>query len=112
MHLDKDILVKGNKTYSSDTCIFVPKDINSLFTKHDSKRGKYPIGVSYNKRDSKYHATFKKNTIGYYNNPEEAFNMYKITKEKYIKQVADRYKNKIPQRLYDIMYKYIVEITD
>ena len=45
MHLDKDILCKGNKIYSRDTCIFVPKRINSLFVKCDKSRGKDPIGV-------------------------------------------------------------------
>lgn len=43
--LDKDILVKGNKVYSSDTCIFVPQTINKLFTKRNIERGDTPIGV-------------------------------------------------------------------
>ena len=43
--LDKDILVKGNKIYSPDTCCFVPKEVNTVFTKRQSKRGDYPIGV-------------------------------------------------------------------
>ena len=29
--LDKDILEKGNKTYSPETCCFVPRVINSLY---------------------------------------------------------------------------------
>ena len=45
MCLDKDILCKGNKIYSRDTCVFVPQRINSLFTKCDNARGDNPIGV-------------------------------------------------------------------
>jgi hypothetical protein len=43
--LDKDILLKGNKIYSPETCCFVPKEINLLFKGH--KNGKiYPPGVN------------------------------------------------------------------
>ena len=45
MCLDKDILVKGNKIYSPETCIFVPNTINLLFTKSDKARGKSVIGT-------------------------------------------------------------------
>ena len=40
MCLDKDILVKHNKIYSPETCIFVPQSINLLFIKNDKSRGK------------------------------------------------------------------------
>ena len=33
-------------------------------------------------------------------------------KEQYIKQVADEYKGRIPDRLYEAMYKWEVEIDD
>ena len=43
MCLDKDILHKGNKIYSRETCIFLPERINNLFFKSDKARGKCPI---------------------------------------------------------------------
>ena len=122
MCLDKDILVKGNKIYSPNTCVFVPNNINVLFTKSDKIRGEYPIGVSYNKRDKKFSAqcsiyNFEENKkeykyLGYYETPEQAFNSYKQFKENYIKQIADCYKDRIPTKLYDALYNYEVEITD
>ena len=39
--LDKDILVKGNKVYSPETCCFVPQEINKILLKGQKKRG-YP----------------------------------------------------------------------
>lgn len=122
MCLDKDILVKGNKIYSPKTCIFVPNDINVLFTKHDNNRGNYPIGVSYNKANKKFIANcniydFKENKkkriyLGCYDTPEKAFEVYKQYKEKYIKEVADYYKDQISEKLYNVLYNYEVEITD
>ena len=112
MELDKDILFKGNKVYSPETCVFVPNRINSLFIKSNAKRGDYPIGVSYDNKNNKYMASGKNVYLGYYNTVKEAFNTYKEYKEKLIKQIANQYKNIIPQKLYDAMYSYEVEITD
>ena len=116
MCLDKDILYKGNKIYAPDKCIFVPERINILFVKRDIDRGDYPIGVSYYKRTNKYVANCqiedKLKHLGYYNTPKEAFLVYKEFKEAYIKDVADEYKDKIPQRLYDAMYAWEVDIDD
>ena len=120
MCLDKDILVKGNKIYSPNTCVFVPNNINILFIKRNKARGKYPIGVCKPNNSNKfkaqcsifYNGKCQPKGLGYYNTPEEAFNTYKEFKEKYIKQVADEYKDKIPNKLYEAMYNYKVEITD
>lgn len=118
MSLDKDILIKGNKIYSRKTMIFVPQKINTLFVKSDAIRGKYPIGITYNKREDKLVVSCKVNGkrvhLGYFlpNQIEEAFQCYKQFKEKYIKEVADEYKPYIPKELYDAMYRYEVEIDD
>ena len=106
MHLDKDILCKGNKVYSRETCIFVPERINTLFVKKDNARGNDPIGVY--QLQSVY--------LGVYLTKEEAFQVYKNYKEKVIKEVIDSYEGVIPEpfysRLKTAMYNYEVEIDD
>ena len=52
--LDKDLLFPGNKVYGSDTCVFVPRNINQLFTFSNSNRGEYPLGVCYDKSVNYY----------------------------------------------------------
>ena len=47
--LDKDLLVKGNKVYNESTCVFLPKEINSVLTKSTASRGDYLIGVCWSK---------------------------------------------------------------
>lgn len=122
MNLDKDILVKHNKIYSPETCIYVPQTINKLFIKCDKSRGENIIGVSYHKRDRIYQVNCnlinpktgksKGKYLGYYDTQEKAFEVYKYYKEKNIKEVADYYKKQIPKVLYDALYNYEVEITD
>ena len=120
MCLDKDILYKGNKVYSRNTCIFVPKKINNLFTKSDKSRGDDPIGV----RPTQY-GNYEVNCsngygkciyLGTYSTKEEAFNAYKKYKEKLIKETIDSYEGKIPEpfysRLREAMYNYKVEVDD
>ena len=122
MCLDKDILIKGNKIYSPETCIYVPNSINVLFTKSNKARGDFPIGVYYERDSGKFKSQLsyqehrnskkKRKNLGRFENYEDAFNKYKIEKEKYIKIVADRYKDEIPLKLYNAMYNYKVEMED
>lgn len=121
MHLDKDILHKGNKIYSKETCIFVPEKINILFVKNNKNRGDCPIGISLFK-NGKYRVRCnlinpetgksKNEHLGVYSTQEKAFEIYKYYKEKNIKQVADYYKSQIPVKLYNALYEYVVEIND
>ena len=114
--LDKDILVKGNKIYAPNTACFVPNEINVLFTKRQNCRGELPVGVQYSESKLRYKAGFtkgmKKVFLGYYATPEEAFQAYKEAKETWIKEVADKWKDKLDPRVYEAMYNYEVEITD
>ena len=116
MALDKDILYKSNKIYSPDTCMFVPERINTLFVKCNSKRGTLPIGVSYNKQNNKYQASCQgydhSEYLGLYDTIEGAFEAYKQYKEQVIKDMADEYRDLIPDTLYNAMINYEVEIND
>lgn len=112
--LDKDILKKGNKIYSPETCCLVPSELNIIILKRKSKRGNNPIGVTFVK--GRFKARMNKNgnklDLGTFDTPEEAFQAYKIAKEAWIKEVADIWKTLIELRVYQAMYNYKVEITD
>ena len=93
--IDKDIIIKGNKIYSPETCAFVPAEVNNIVLKSKSIRGDLPIGVS--KIDKFFKAAIKKGErnsihLGMYNTPE--------------------WKDKINPKVYEALYNYQVEITD
>ena len=115
--LDKDLLIKGNKVYSEDSCVFLPKEINSLLTKREALRGEYLIGVSWSKTNRAFKAQVNKNKgkreyLGIFNTELEAYNAYKTAKESFIKEQADKWKDKIDPRAYNALLNYEVNIDD
>lgn len=109
MNLDKDILINSNKTYSPETCIFVPLSINDLFVK--GSRSEYNkhlglIGVTY--KNNKYFCTVG-NIYHPFDNKEDAFLEYKKYKEDRIRNVANKYKSKLPSNIYNILINYKIE---
>lgn len=54
-HLDKDLLFVGNKVYSAETCVFVPKEVNLFTIDRGADRGEWPIGV-YRHKSGKFQA--------------------------------------------------------
>lgn len=116
-HLDKDILVKGNKIYSPNTCCFVPQEINSLFIKDNSKRGSLPIGVTNGYKGSFVAQVNFRGVIQYlgkYDTKEQAFNAYKKEKEVIVKILGDEYYKRglITEKVYKALLNYKVEIND
>ena len=115
--LDKDIMIRGNKLYSEDTCCFVPRDINVLFTNRKALRGKYLIGASLQKRTGRFQASCKDGTgklkyLGIFPTQEQAFEAYKAFKESIVKRLANEYNGLIDDRVYHALMNYTVEITD
>lgn len=74
--LDKDLLIRGNKLYSPDTCVFVSKTVNSFITERNFSRGAWPIGVHF--QHNKFAArcdnpfTNKKEHLGMFHSPNDA----------------------------------------
>ena len=112
--LDKDILLKGNTIYSPDTCVFVPREINNLILSNRKVRGNLPIGVT--SAEARFRARVSINNkevaLGVFETSNEAFQAYKEAKERHIKEVANKWKDRIDQRVYYALMKYEIDITD
>ena len=92
LHLDKDIIVPGNKIYSPETCVFVTKDVNSLLNANTKIRGKWPQGVAWHKASMKFIANLsvrkKRVHLGLFEDPSEAHSVYLQAKAAHIREIA------------------------
>ena len=115
--MDKDLLVKGNKVYSESTCVFIPQEINSLLINCTASRGKHLIGVYWSKTANAFVSRVSRNKggsehLGLFNTELEAFNAYKTAKENHIKELANKWKDRIDGRAYNALMNYEVNIDD
>jgi hypothetical protein len=82
--LDKDIIVPFNKTYSEDTCAFVPNELNCLLVYSSKTRGEYPLGVHFAKREQRFVAQSNLNGVrkflGYFPDEMTAHRAYQSCK--------------------------------
>lgn len=111
--IDKDLFSPPeHKTYSPETCCFLPRIINNAIKKFPSDK---PIGINAlpNGRFRVVLSAHAKQTlVGYYSSFKEAQLAYKLAKEKYVKELAEKYfkEGKITERVYNALMKY--EIND
>lgn len=115
-HIDKDLLVKGNKVYSAETCVLLPPEINSAIVVHNRGSNNFPMGVIYNCTKTRYRARIQRKggweSLGTYDTPEEAFYAYKPVKEAYVKSIADVWKDQIDHRAYEALMNWTIDIDD
>lgn len=82
-HIDKDLLVFGNKSYSESTCIFAPHKANNVFT-FRKDGGLYPLGVTRCATTGKFkaniHAGGRSRAIGRFEDPMEAHHAWQKAK--------------------------------
>lgn len=120
MAVDKDLLCRGNKEYAPDKCCILPETINSALASATKRRSRYKsakvyaIGVDYDKARDKFYARItpfghdKQVKLHYWDTEDEAFQEYKLFKESEIRILAVRYRDKIPERLFEALIKHEV----
>lgn len=126
VELDKDLLIKGNKVYSAETCLLIPSFVNLFLTKNDVARGECPIGIhkyrNYKNGDVRYVAKVSeydydlqkkvRKYLGHFRNELEAFHAYKESKEAIAKKHADYLLGKVDDRVIDALLNFEVNIED
>jgi len=112
--LDKDLLIKRNKVYSEDACVFIPKEINTVLLARERDRSATGIGNYYD--DSAYvvqcSTKGKQRVLGRFKTQQEALMAYKTFKEWYIKTIAEKWKGIVDDRVYQTLINYEVNIND
>lgn len=115
MEIDKDLLVKGNRVYSPETCCFLPRNINHAITILKNGKTNLPPGVSYTKYketfEAKIDTEYVKAKKRFYTK-EEAFKWYKTMKEYSIKMMAEEYKEYLPEKIYNALMRFEILETD
>jgi len=107
--LDKDFLVEGNKVYSENTCVFVPRVINTIFAnKHiETHENTGAIWISHsNKWQARASEFGKQKNYGLHNTPEEAHAVWAARRNVYVQEVAEMYKGRIRDEVYQKLKAY------
>ena len=113
-HLDKDLLVKGNRVYSANTCSMIPREINLAIT--DSNRGSegLPCGVK-RQGSSTYRVDISRwgrgKYLGAYETVELAEDAYNKAKSSYIKDVAEKWKYLVTVDVYESLIDFSNKCT-
>ena len=95
-HLDKDLLIRNNKIYSPETCLFIPPIVNGFITEKRKNSGAYPAGVNFDPKRLKFVAkcsnpfTGKTVFLGRFTSPEDAHHAWVSTKLCFAKQLAEQ----------------------
>lgn len=114
--LDKDLLVKGNKIYSEEDCVFLPREINRALQNKSEFRGDYATGCRFDKLSRKFQSWGRTGSgkiyLGSFSCENDAFLAYKHNKEKYLKSLAEKYKDVLDIRAYLALMQYCVNIDD
>lgn len=95
MHLDKDIILVGNKVYCPQYCAFVSKLTNLFTVDAGTARGEWPTGVHWSRKSKIFIAsicnqhTKRTEKLGKFLSPDQAHLAWKKRKHELALQLAD-----------------------
>lgn len=96
--LDKDLLIRGNKEYGPNACVFISPQVNNIIQERQKRTVALPRGVHRNGK--KYFAEFNKEYLGTFVTSEEASAAYVTRRNIAIEALANVETNpKIKQAL-------------
>jgi len=94
MHLDKDILIQGNKVYGPKSCRFIPGYINNLFLCPGEARKKFELPLGVTKKGSYFLSTVCRGSDDRlkkrFKNLQDAVAWYSITKTEVVRSQATK----------------------
>lgn len=123
MDVDKDLFGDGSGMYAPQFCCLLPKGLNTMLanSKKHYKEGEkpentLPLGVRYNGKKNKYYSeiqftgTERSIQLSEWDTAEKAFAEYKIMKQADICMVSARYKEVVPDYIYEALLKVEVRM--
>lgn len=108
--LDKDLLFKGNKIYSKETCVFIPSRLNRFLSTSRLNNTSGFTGVYINRSSSinpwvaEIKIDGKNKHIGSFNTKEEANEIYKKARKIEVEKLKVYYKDTIDNNILDCIY--------
>lgn len=109
--LDKDILLKGNKHYCPELCVFVPNQINQFFKLQESSRGNYLLGASPQNNGVDFKCRINNGEgkhiyLGQFPSQEEAHEAYLEGKTNLGKELVAKYENIVDERVLIVLSNF------
>lgn len=109
-HIDKDLISSDSKSYSPESACLIPSEINAVI----SIGYRHRVGSigAYKTKKGRYQCFFGKNgesfNVGTFDTEQEAHQAYVIAKEAYVKEVANKWRGRIDERVYEALMAWSV----